>query len=592
MARPTHGLIPAGVFALLFACDGMVSERLTPDAVDPEGNVVTIDPTPGSDPGYPAPGETPDGPGGPVFKCNPAAPRESTGALVLTKAQLTNTLEDLFGSGAVTAASAVLGTLAEEVFDGVTHVRQSGLTGEKVESYYAIAKSVAAYVTADDGRTGQVFGACATGSDVTTACMDTFIAGFAEQILRRPLNGEETTFISGMMSEGSGASRDRLRAVLTYLLASPSFLWRVETGELDGDGVLRRTPHEVATHLAYTFTNSTPDSTLVEKAKTSGLGTTEEVRDEARRLLSTPRGRTKLIDAIARWSLNDRTADLSNLPPEILGASDPIDLSTAMIDEARVFIETMVFDRNATFEELLTSPLSFATDSELAALYGHQPATLDAPANFEGRRRGLLLRAAPLTSTGPRAHIINRGVDFQLRVLCNKIPEPTVDIGDARLMSEPTEEEKLEMSNREIVTQVTAAPVCQSCHKVINPTGFVFESFDSLGRIRDNEQVFTMEGELHGNVSLDASADVPLADGEAVTMEDAHAFVGWVGESDDGKACFARNMHRYLTEREEVAADECNMEGTRDVLLASSTPVVDLVVDALLHEDLFTKATN
>ncbi|MEM6533457.1 MAG: hypothetical protein AAF654_12600 [Myxococcota bacterium] len=63
-------------------------------------------------------------------------------------------------------------------------------------------------------------------------------------------------------------------------------------------------------------------------------------------------------------------------------------------------------------------------------------------------------------------------------------------------------------------------------------------------------------------------------------------------ESKNGRTCFARNMHRYLTEREEVAADNCNVQSRNDVLLASSTPVVDLVVYALRHDDLFNKVID
>ncbi|MEO1174839.1 MAG: DUF1592 domain-containing protein, partial [Myxococcota bacterium] len=344
---------------------------LEPDVLGPSG-ADGDSAVPGTETDYPAP-DTPAEAAAAVFRCTPGVPREERGAHVLTKRQLENTVVDLFGPEALDAAAAAFGVLPQEVFDDVYHVRQSGLSDEKVESYYAIARAVAAHVTGDEDRTAAVFGSCATVETLEATCSDAFIHGYAERILRRPLNGDESAFVKQLVDEGSGTVRERLRAVLTYLLASPGFIWRVE------ESAEQRTPYELATDLAYTFTNSTPDANLARKAADGALSTLEEVRSEARRLMSTARGKSKLVDAIARWSVNDRTEDLSNLPPEILAGSDPNALSSAMIEEARRFIEEMVFERGATFEELLTSPLSFAADPDLAALYGHAPASLDAP---------------------------------------------------------------------------------------------------------------------------------------------------------------------------------------------------------------------
>lgn len=584
-------------------CNSTVSETLDPawDPTAEEQPAGIPDPDPVSAGGAPVgeDGASPTEPSAPtgsdpaldLFDCVLGAAQPSSQSLMLTKAQLENTIEDLFGSAALDAAATELSVLPEEAFDATSHVRLSTISEEKVEAYYRIGHAVAGFVTEDDGRTSSVFGACATQASPGANCLDGFLDGFARRVLRRPLTHSEKSFARGLVSDGSGSHREQLRAVLAYLLTSPHFTWRIEVGERV-NGQLRLTSHEVATRLSYTFTNSTPDLALHQRAEASELGSLAVVRDEARRLLSTPRGRSKLTAGIARWSLMDRTADLSNLPQEMLRGANADALSRAMIEEALVFIENMVFEQNATFEDLLTSPLSFAADPTLADLYGHSPATLDSPAEFEGRRRGLLLRAPALTATGPRAHIINRGVDVQKRILCNQIPLPTVDISDSRDSSDLTEAERLEMSNREIVSMTTAPAVCQGCHSTIDPTGYVFESFDSLGRLRDAEQIFTMEGELHGEVSIDPAADVPLPLGGTIPMNDAYDFVGWVAESDVGKACFARNMLRFLTERTETPNDECNLQAASDVLLGSSTPVSDLVIEALINDDFLTKTVE
>jgi hypothetical protein len=43
------------------------------------------------------------------------------------------------------------------------------------------------------------------------------------------------------------------------------------------------------------------------------------------------------------------------------------------------------------------------------------------------------------------------------------------------------------LSTRERVALQTGPPLCQSCHRLINPLGFTLENFDAVGRFRDNE---------------------------------------------------------------------------------------------------------
>jgi hypothetical protein len=42
-----------------------------------------------------------------------------------------------------------------------------------------------------------------------------------------------------------------------------------------------------------------------------------------------------------------------------------------------------------------------------------------------------------------------------------------------------------DQTNRETYEALTAADECQFCHEIINPVGFAFENYDTLGRWRD-----------------------------------------------------------------------------------------------------------
>ena len=76
----------------------------------------------------------------------------------------------------------------------------------------------------------------------------------------------EITFAKSLM--GSGDYAENLRAVLTYHLIRPSFLWRLEEGEASqpNPAKVALTPYEVATRLAFQVTDSTPDQELLDAA--------------------------------------------------------------------------------------------------------------------------------------------------------------------------------------------------------------------------------------------------------------------------------------------------------------------------------------
>ncbi|MEL6339118.1 MAG: DUF1592 domain-containing protein [Myxococcota bacterium] len=570
------------------ACDGSLSGQLSATSESTGDSS-----TPNDEPGSQQPGERRQLSAADLFPCSDSLPSGPGKSLMLSRGQLQNTLEDLFGSAVLGSASVALSRLPDEVFDDVSHIRLSTVSSAKIDAFYQIARSVSDGVISDDDATRDVFGGCALSGSQPAACVSGFVDGFAARILRRPLEERERAFIQTLIDQPDSELRAQLGAALTYLLASPHFLWRIERGvEAAEDRTTTLSQYEIATRISYIFADTTPDTALESRAREGRLNSIDAVRDEARRMLRTPRGRRKLTQAIARWSLTDRTEDLSNLPAGLTEGVDVPALEASMVEEAQYYIETMVFERNTTFEELLTSSLSFAEDPELASLYGHTPAGPDSPSEFSGRRRGLLLRAPALTATGARAHIINRGVDTQLRFLCNKIPEPNVDIADDRTDNEPSEEEQLAMSNRAIVEQATSNELCASCHDVINPTGAVFESFDSLGRLREQEQIFDSEGESHGFVDIDSAAEIPLASGETISAADAYDFVGYIAESNEGKACFTRNVFRYMGEKAEENADECGFLDEGDALLASTTSIVELVVASIANPDFLIKRND
>ena len=416
------------------------------------------------------------------FQCFSQFETSHSDTLFLSKKQLSNTIEDLFGSQALQAASVSLSTLASENHNEVSFKRQSLISGDKVQAYHNIAKEVSNYVVSDTATRRKVFGVCADAGALTSACLDDFLNGFAVNILRRALKPGEKTFVQNLRVSG-GSKDESLVAIMQYLLQSPYFIWRIELGGgvVSGNNFYL-TPFETAARLSYKLTDSTPDQNLIEAAKQDQLKTETQIKTHARRLLMSNRGKKKAVENILRWSLTDKVEDLSNLPSGLTAGVQMAGLGTAMIEESKKYIEHIVFDKKGTFKNLLSSKASFAEHPGLASIYEHSPYTGGEPRQFNDVRKGILMRAPFYTSTGSRTSIIHRGVELQERILCNSIPTPNVDIANDRNVNARTQVEALLHSNRSNITELTKSPVCMGCHSVINPTGFALEEMDSLGR--------------------------------------------------------------------------------------------------------------
>ncbi|MGL1687275.1 DUF1588 domain-containing protein, partial [Vibrio parahaemolyticus] len=72
----------------------------------------------------------------------------------------------------------------------------------------------------------------------------------------------------------------------------------------------------------------------------------------------------------------------------------------------------------------------------------------------------------------------------------NEIPKPNQAIIDSRNATAFTGADLIAHTTRDAITHQTDATLCMGCHSTINPTGFSFENFDPLGKIRTQELIF------------------------------------------------------------------------------------------------------
>jgi hypothetical protein len=443
-------------------------------------------------------------------------------------------------------------------------------------------------------RASAVFGSCAVDANPSAKCVDTYLNTTAAQIFRRPLTPAEIAQGEAMVSGGTDTYLESLGALLVYHLQTPWFTNRIELGNgpPDGAATFTLTPFEVAMRIAFATTDSTPDATLMSAATANQLSTRAQIEAHVRRLFATSRGRAKIRSILYNYAGNPTPSDLTVLPPHLLtGLKNPAAVSTSMQAEMDQFIDYIVWEKNGSLTDLLTSQASFASDPDLAAIYGHAPADPNrAPgsptATFAGRRAGILMRLPLLASAGPRTRIPRRGVNVLRSVLCMQMPEPDAKTMAMILQLNPTPQQMEGMTNRQYMETVTATGACHGCHQAINSVGFAFENFGPEGRLRTQEAIFTtnnQSGMFVTNLPINTASDVNLG-GTDSQVTDALDLINVIASSPTGPDCFTRRAYRFVQQRTETDQDKCALGDMIGQLSKPGASILDAMVAAVAND--------
>ena len=312
---------------------------------------------------------------------------------------------------------------------------------------------------------------------------------FASLAWRRPLTENEKRDLRSFYDKMMTTERDHrkaLRALLTRILVSPAFLYRVEqTADTSGGAIKPLTQWENASRLSFFLWSSIPDDELRRAAAAGELSSPDQVKRQVRRMLANEKARRLSTEFFGQWLGfyrfdQHRGVDTTRFP------EFRDEVRSAMYDEAVSYFEYIVRnDRPAL--EILTGDYTFL-NKPLADFYGvkREIKSVDRVEKVDGAsefgRGGLLRLGALLTVTSAplRTSSVKRGDWVLRRLLGTGVPPPPADAGslpaDDKLFGGLTLREKLEAHKRNAT--------CAACHTRIDPLGFPLESFDSMGRVR------------------------------------------------------------------------------------------------------------
>jgi hypothetical protein len=484
----------------------------------------------------------------------------------LTRWEYDNTVRDLLGDTSGPAASFP----ADERGAGFTNDATAlSISPLHAQNYLEAAEKVAARAAA--GLARLVPCDPARGD---AACGEAFIDGWGKRAWRRPLEAGEKSRLDALFA-GALASygfATAIQMVMEVMLQSPQFLYRLEVGAGPaGGGLQRLTPWETASRLSYLLWGSMPDAELFAAAEGNHLGTPEEVAAQARRLIKDDRALATLATFHEQW-LDLARIDEAEKDAQLYPGFDA-SLRALLRKEAAGYVEAVVWKGDGTIASLLTAPFSMM-NARLATFYGVKGPAGDAfervaldPAQRSGflTRGGFLAAHALANQTDP----VRRGKFVREQLLCQLLPPPPPNAEIRPPELDPR------LTTRERFSRHAQDQACAACHKLMDPIGLGFESYDAVGRWRASE----------AGRPVDAS-------GEIVDADVAGRFTGAVelGSKLAGSAqvrgCVVKQWFRFGYGRSETPADLCSL-ATLEARFASAGQDVRELLVALTQTDAF-----
>lgn len=312
---------------------------------------------------------------------------------------------------------------------------------------------------------------------------------FAARAWRRPLTQAEKDKLRAFYVSATETDKlshgKAIETLLARILISPAFLYRLEQPAMTSQ-VRALSDWEIASRLSYFLWSSAPDEELQSAARKGALRDPAQLQQQVKRMLADSKARRLSTEFFGQWLGfyrfdQYRGVDAKRFPE----FTD--DVKTAMYEEAVSFFEHIVrkdrpvheiYDANYTF---LNQPLAkhYGIKKDLKST--REVEFVDGANEFN--RGGLLRLGAVLTATSAplRTSPVKRGDWVLRRVLNTPTPPPPPDAGsipaDDKMFGGMSVKQRLEAHKRNAT--------CASCHTRIDPLGFPFESYDSVGRWRD-----------------------------------------------------------------------------------------------------------
>jgi hypothetical protein len=444
-----------------------------------------------------------------------------------------------------------------------------------VEAYAQMAALIVEQV--DVVRFARRFG---KSKKLTDDNMRRLIADLGKWVLRAPLTEQEVALYRGIsttVASSGGDFSEAVEMILEAMLQSPRFLYRIEN-QL-GDGT--RWPvndYELASRVSFIVCGSAPDDILLKAAESGQLTDPEELRQQVKRLLATPKARAQSEQFIIQWLNLER---LENLRPDRQRFPDwRASLANDMRQETINFFTELVWEQTRPLSDLLNAQFTHLTP-ELAKHYGITETgagTQRYDLSEIPSRGGLLTQASVLTMGGDDASMVTRGLFVLSDLLFSEVgdPPPGLDITPV-----PTSPGK---THRVIATARVKSESCGGCHSRFEPLAYGLERYNGIGAFQTVDQ--------HGNQLRQDGEILFPGDAEPTAYQTSAEMMDLLADSDRVKECLTRKVSQFLLGRPLNLTDAASLRRIHEASQKSGGTYQSLVTAIVLSDLVRTTQTE
>ena len=416
------------------------------------------------------------------------------------------------------------------------------------------------------------------------------IERFAARSFRRPLqqvDAQPFIDLANAELESGRAFDTAIRVALRAILTSSRFHILEETpGTLDD--------HALASRLSYFLWSTMPDEELMDLAELGELGKPDRLKSQVHRMIRSPKANQFVKNFVGQW-LDLRSIDETSPDSKLYPEYDEI-LQDSMIKETEFFFDELLQHdlpvRNFIDSDFVMLNRRMAEHYEMelpdsSATPGETFRKVSLP---KGHPRGGVLTHASIlkvTANGTVTSPVRRGIWVQSRILGQPPPPPPpVDAVEPDTRGTTTIREQLAKHRN--------SPVCNSCHRDIDPPGFALESFDVIGRYReryrsngkgDPTQVWVYSRPFQVKLGLPVDASGMLAGGE--TFDDIRQFKSLLLEQEQQVLRnLAEKLIAYGTGAEVRFADRTAVKKITQRVMENGGGLRSLIHE-IIHSELF-----
>lgn len=413
----------------------------------------------------------------------------------LSKDEYRRTLWSLIGHETADSLPALAGLISglpdDDMTGGFANLDWS-LSPDHVKSYLGVANEVGTQLATNSRLRGKLLNCSKDNiNDMPKACINQFVAEFGGRVYRRKLGENEKKSLINYWEENRHNNPEHAFGLLiSRMLMSPHFIFRHESG-LKNRGnscskmVIDENYNSIA-RMSYGIWGTMPDKELFTAADDKNFLFSNQLDYQINRMLKQPEAREWVGRFFRQW-LHYDDLPIEGYSWDFIADIERAQLHNYAADELDSFINATVWNNQGGFYDLLASRLVITNAPSIRQIYGLPEKSSVTYEEVADNRAGILTRAVMLMNGKDETTPIRRGKFIRQQLLCEPLKPPDASLIPAGSLIPPKRDHR--MSTRQRWDTKTKAPLCQSCHSLMNPFGFSLESYDGLGRYRTKERL-------------------------------------------------------------------------------------------------------